>query len=39
VIARPAAHCFQPYGKEDLLITEIDLAAATGLLAARCVTV
>src|SRR5579864_1189974 len=28
--------CYQPYGKEGLLIADIDLAAATGLLAARC---
>ena len=27
---------FQPYGKEGLLIVDIDLSAATGLLAARC---
>jgi predicted amidohydrolase len=27
---------YQPYGKEGLLIAEIDIAAATGLLAARC---
>jgi predicted amidohydrolase len=27
---------YQPYGKEGLLIADIDLAAATGLLAARC---
>lgn len=27
--------CYQPYGKEGLLIADIDLAAATGLLAAR----
>ena len=27
---------FQPYGKEGLLIADIDLTAATGLLAARC---
>jgi predicted amidohydrolase len=27
--------CFQPYGKEGLLIADIDLAAATGLLASR----
>jgi predicted amidohydrolase len=26
----------QPYGKEGLLIADLDLAAATGLLAARC---
>ena len=27
---------YQPYGKEGLLFAEIDLTAATGLLAARC---
>jgi predicted amidohydrolase len=27
---------YQPYGKEGLLITDIDLTAATGLYAARC---
>jgi predicted amidohydrolase len=27
---------YQPYGEEGLLIADIDLAAATGLLAARC---
>ena len=27
--------CFQPYGEEGLLIADIDIAAATGLLAAR----
>lgn len=27
---------YQPYGKEGLLIADIDLAAATGLLAMRC---
>ncbi|HZT33885.1 MAG TPA: carbon-nitrogen hydrolase family protein [Bryobacteraceae bacterium] len=27
---------YQPYGKEGLLVADIDLAAATGLLAARC---
>lgn len=27
--------CYQPYGKEGLLIADIDLAAATGLLATR----
>lgn len=27
---------FQPYGKEGLLVADIDIAAATGLLAARC---
>ncbi|HMK28372.1 MAG TPA: carbon-nitrogen hydrolase family protein [Terriglobales bacterium] len=30
--------CCQPYGKEGLLIADIDLSAATGLLAARCRT-
>ena len=28
--------CYQPYGKEGLLIADIDTVAATGLLAARC---
>lgn len=28
--------CYQPYGKEGLLIADIDLSAATGLLAMRC---
>jgi predicted amidohydrolase len=28
--------CYQPYGKEGLLIADIDIAKATGLLAARC---
>src|SRR5215470_2469288 len=28
--------CYQPYGKEGLLIAEIDLSTATGLLASRC---
>jgi predicted amidohydrolase len=27
---------YQPYGKEGLLVTDIDISAATGLLAARC---
>jgi predicted amidohydrolase len=27
--------CHQPYGKEGLLVADIDIAAATGLLAAR----
>ncbi len=30
---------YQPYGKEGLLIADIDITAATGLLAARCRTV
>lgn len=28
--------CYQPYGKEGLLVADIDIAEATGLLAARC---
>ena len=28
--------CYQPYGKAGLLIADIELAAATGLLASRC---
>lgn len=28
--------CCQPYGKAGLLVADVDLAAATGLLAARC---
>jgi predicted amidohydrolase len=28
--------CYQPYGKEGLLIADIDIAKATGLLAVRC---
>lgn len=28
--------CYQPYGKEGLLIADIDVNAASGLLAARC---
>ncbi len=37
-VARPDGTLlnFQPYGKEGLLIADIDIAAATGLLAARC---
>ncbi len=31
--------CYQPYGEEGLLFADIDLAAATRLLAARCRTV
>jgi predicted amidohydrolase len=30
--------CFQPYGQEGLLVADLDLSAATGLLAARCRT-
>jgi predicted amidohydrolase len=37
-VARPDGTllCYQPYGKEGLLIADIDITAATGLLAARC---
>jgi predicted amidohydrolase len=37
-VARPDGSllCYQPYGKAGLLIADIDLAAATGLLASRC---
>jgi len=39
-IARPdgTLQCFQPYGQEGVLVADIDLGAATGLLAARCRT-
>ena len=30
--------CYQPYGKDGLLVAEIDLDMATGLLAKRCKT-
>ncbi|MBV6431789.1 MAG: (R)-stereoselective amidase [Bryobacteraceae bacterium] len=30
--------CYQPYGKEGLLVADIDLDEATGLLASRCKT-
>jgi predicted amidohydrolase len=30
--------CYQPYGEEGLLIAEIDITTATGLLASRCKT-
>lgn len=30
--------CYQPYGQEGLLVAEIDITTATGLLAARCRT-
>lgn len=30
--------CYQPYGQEGLLIADLDIAKATGLLAARCRT-
>lgn len=37
-VVRPdgTLQCYQPYGKDGLLIADIDLTAATGLLAARC---
>ncbi len=31
--------CYQPYGEEGVLIADIDITTATGLLAARCRTV
>ena len=36
-VVRPdgTLQCYQPYGKEGLLIADIDLSAATGLLASR----
>jgi hypothetical protein len=30
--------CYQPYGQRGLLVADIDVAEATGLLAARCRT-
>src|SRR5216110_1674400 len=30
--------CYQPYGQAGLLIADLDLAEATGLLASRCQT-
>jgi predicted amidohydrolase len=37
-VVRPdgTLQCYQPYGEEGLLIADVDLNAATGLLAARC---
>ncbi len=37
-VVRPdgTLQCYQPYGKEGLLVADIDLGRATGLLAARC---
>lgn len=39
-IARPDGTllCFQPYGEEGLLVADLDLSAATRLLASRCRT-
>lgn len=40
-VVRPdgTLQCYQPYGEEGLLIADIDLGTATGLLAERCRTV
>ena len=37
-VARPdgTLQCYQPYGQEGLLLADLDLTAATGLLASRC---
>ena len=39
-IVRPdgTLQCYQPYGQEGLLVADLDLSTATGLLAARCRT-
>jgi predicted amidohydrolase len=39
-IGRPdgTLECYQPYGQEGLLVADLDLSLATGLLAARCRT-
>ncbi len=39
-VARPdgTLQCFQPYGKDGVLVADLDLSAATGLLASRCRT-
>ena len=39
-VVRPdgTLHCYQPYGKEGLMIADIDPSTATGLLAKRCRT-
>lgn len=39
-IARPDGSllCYQPYGQEGLLVADLDLSLATGLLASRCRT-
>jgi predicted amidohydrolase len=39
-IARPdgTLQCYQPYGQEGLLVADLDLSTATGLLALRCRT-
>jgi predicted amidohydrolase len=37
-VVRPdgTLQCYQPYGQEGLLVADLDLSTATGLLAARC---
>ena len=39
-VVRPdgTLQCFQPYGQEGLLVADLDLSTATGLLASRCRT-
>ncbi|MEM9216306.1 MAG: carbon-nitrogen hydrolase family protein [Cyanobacteria bacterium P01_F01_bin.150] len=39
-VVRPdgTLQCFQPYGQEGLLMADLDLTAASGLLASRCQT-
>ncbi len=39
-VVRPdgTLQCYQPYGQEGLLVADLDLITATGLLAARCRT-
>jgi predicted amidohydrolase len=39
-VARPdgTLQCYQPYGHEGLLVADLDLSMATGLLASRCRT-
>jgi len=31
-----AVQCYQPYGREGLLVADVDLDVATGMLAKRC---
>ena len=37
-VVRPdgTLQCYQPYGQEGLLVADLDLSTATGLLASRC---
>jgi predicted amidohydrolase len=39
-VVRPdgSLQCYQPYGQEGLLVADLDLSTATGLLASRCRT-